>query len=221
MGQLQSIKRQPVSFGSSGRKLSANRLVKMATGDPKIFKKKIEDVEINTAVTVLLDLSGSMDDKYYIANPAAFALHNMLFGVRGVAVCSMEFSGKGYDPDVNVLVDFGKKPLSEHFNHYPFDGTPTAEALWAARAKLLQRPEPRKIVLVLTDGCPNNGYETAAATARLQQEGIEIAAIGMKCDAVRNYWENNRVIYSMQELPTAMFEVMEELLTRKPVRRTV
>lgn len=215
MGQLQSIKRQPVSFGSSGRKLSANRLVKMATGDPKIFKKKVEDVEINTAVTVLLDLSGSMDDKYYIANPAAFSLHNMLFGIRGVAVCSMEFSGKDYEPDVNILVDFGKKPLSEHFNHYPFDGTPTAEALWAARAKLLQRPEPRKIVLVLTDGCPNNGYETAAATARLQKDGIEIAAIGMKCDAVRQYWKNHQVIYSMQELPAAMFGVMEDLLTRK------
>jgi cobalamin biosynthesis protein CobT len=220
MGMLQSIKRQPKSFGSSGRKLATGKLVKMATGDPKIFKKKIETIDTNTAVTVFLDLSGSMDDKYQIANAAAFALHNTLFGLKGVSVCSCEFSGKEDDddcrPEVNVLADFGRKPLSENFNHYPFDGTPTDEAIWAGRAMLLQRPEPRKIMLILTDGCPNKQDLTAAATTRAMKDGIEIAAIGIMSNAVRNYWKNNRVIYNLQELPTAMFGVMEDLLTRQP-----
>lgn len=215
MGQLQSIKRQPESFGSSGRKLATGRLVKMATGDPKIFKKKIETVEINTAITVLLDLSGSMDDKYHIANPAAFALHNTLFGLRGVSVCSCEFSGKSNSqPEINILVDFGKKPTSECFNHYPFDGTPTHDAIWVGRAMLLQRPEPRKIMLILTDGCPCNGTATRTATARAMKEGIEITAIGILDNSVRNYWTNNKVINNIQELPAAMFGVMEELLTK-------
>ena len=215
MGQLQSIKRQPGSFGSSGRKLATSKLVKMATGDPKIFKKKIETVEINTAVTVMLDLSGSMDDKCDVANAAAFALHNTLFGLKGVSVCSLEFSGKSNQPEVNILVDFGKKPSSECFNHYPFDGTPTHMAIWAARALLLQRPEPRKIMLILTDGCPCNGTETHAATQRTMKEGIEIAAIGIMHSGVKNYWKNNRIINSIEELPAAMFGVMEELLTKR------
>ena len=42
MGMLQSIKRQPKSYGLSGKKLASGRLVRMATGDPRIFKKKIE-----------------------------------------------------------------------------------------------------------------------------------------------------------------------------------
>jgi cobalamin biosynthesis protein CobT len=87
MGMLQSIKMQPTSYGLSGRKLAAGRLVRMATGDPRIFRKKVETVEVNTAVMVLLDLSGSMCSRYRVANAAAFALHTTLFGLKGVAVC--------------------------------------------------------------------------------------------------------------------------------------
>ena len=215
MGMLQSIKMQPTSYGLSGRKLASGRLVRMATGDPRIFRKKIETVEVNTAVMVLLDLSGSMTSRYRIANAAAFALHTTLFGLKGVAVCSAEFSGKDKAPEINMLVDFGRKPLSEHFNHYPFDGTPTHNAIWAGRAMLLQRPEPRKILLILTDGCPDNGNETRAATRRALKDGIEIAAIGIMDGSVRHYWDNHKVITSIQDLPSAMFGVMEGLLTKR------
>ena len=136
MGMLQAIKMRPNSYGLSGRKLAPGRLVKLATGDPRIFKKKIETVDANTAVVVLLDLSGSMSSKYEVANAAAFALHNTLFGLKGVAACTLEFSGKNKEPEVNVLVGFGAKPLSEHFNHYPFDGTPTDCLLYTS-------PSPR------------------------------------------------------------------------------
>jgi cobaltochelatase CobT len=212
MGMLQSIKMQPKSFGLSGRKLASGRLVRMATGDPRIFKKKTETKEVNTAVVVLLDLSGSMNGRYEVANAAAFSLHTTLFGLKGVAICSMEFSGKDKEPDVNVLVDFGKKPKSDNFNHHPFDGTPTDTAIWAGRVMLLQRPEPRKIMLILTDGCPDDSSETKAATKRTMKDGIEIAAIGIMANSVKNYWDNHKIIETIQELPAAMFGIMEGLL---------
>jgi len=214
MGLLQSIKLQPKSYGLSGRKLATGRLVKLATGDPRIFMKKIEKVEVNTAVTVLLDLSGSMSGSYEVANAAAYTLHLTLFGLKGVAVCSLEFSGKDNQPEVNILVDFGLKPKSENFNHYPFDGTPTNTAIWAARALLLQRPEPRKIMLILTDGSPDKGNKTREATKRTMKDGIEIAAIGIMASSVRHYWDNHKIIESIQELPPAMFGIMEGLLIK-------
>jgi cobalamin biosynthesis protein CobT len=213
LGMMQSIKRKPESYGLSGRKLASGRLVKLAAGDPRIFKKKIEKVEVNTAVVVLLDLSGSMGGKYEVANAAAFALHNTLFGLKGVSICSAEFSGKTKEPDVNILVDFGRKPLSENFHHYPFDGTPTDTAIWAGRSLLLQRPEPRKILLVITDGRPSKSSETKSATQRTMRDGIEIAAIGIMEKCVQRYWDNHTVINTIQELPAAIFGVMEELLT--------
>lgn len=214
LGMLQSIKMQPKSFGLSGRKLANGRLVRMATGDPRIFRKKTETIEVNTAIVVLLDLSGSMNGRYEVANAAAFALHTTLFGLKGVAVCSMEFSGKDKEPDVNVLVDFGKKPKSENFNHHPFDGTPTDTAIWAGRVMLLQRSEPRKIILILTDGCPDDSSETKAATKRTMKDGIEIAAIGIMAGSVKNYWDNHKIIETIQELPAAMFGIMEGLLIK-------
>lgn len=214
MGMLQSIKMQPKSYGHSGRKLANGRLVRMATGDPRIFRKKTETKEVNTAVAVLLDLSGSMNGRYEVANAAAFALHTTLFGLKGVSICSMEFSGKDKEPDVNVLVDFGKKPKSDNFNHHPFDGTPTDTAIWAGRVMLLQRPEPRKIMLILTDGCPDDSNETKAATKRTMRDGIEIAAIGIMANSVKNYWDNHKIIETIQELPAAMFGIMEGLLIR-------
>lgn len=214
MGMLQSIKMQPKAYGLSGRKLAPGRLVKLATGDPRIFRKKTEVKLVNTAIAVLLDLSGSMHSRYRIANAAAFALHTTLYGLKGVAVCSLEFSGKDRAPEVNMLVDFGKKPQSDNFNHHPFDGTPTHKAIWAGRVMLLQRPEPRKIMLILTDGCPDNDQETRGATRRTMDDGIEIAALGIMDKSVRRYWDNHQIIESIQELPAAMFGIMEGLLTK-------
>ncbi len=212
LGMLQAVKRKPLSYGLSGKKLVSSRLSRIAIGDPRIFSKKIDKVGVNTAVMVLLDLSGSMHDKYVVSNAAAFALHTTLFGIHGVAVCSMEFSGKKHQPDVNVLVEFDRKPQSGNFNHFPYDGTPTHSAIWAARVMLLQRPEPRKIMLILTDGCPDKGADTSAATKRAMKDGIEMAAIGIMDNRVQHYWTNHKIINAIEELPAAMFGIMEGLL---------
>ena len=209
-GLLQARKREPVIHGSSGKKIATNRLVKMATkGDPKIFKKKQEVQAINTAVVVLLDGSGSMHNFIDIAPPAAFALHHTLYGIGGVNVCSIEFQ----DDKTNVLADFKQKPDPKEFAYYPEGGTPTHQGLWAARAKLMQRPETRKIVLIVTDGDPNCKQSTIGATKRLEKEGIEIAAIGIgDVDVTHKLWKNSRHIDDISGLPKAMFEVMENLL---------
>lgn len=227
MGLLQAMKRLPERFGVSGRKLAVDRLVRMATGDPRIFRKRIESIAINTAVVVLLDRSGSMNmggtlTRMEVARNAAFSLHHALSGIAGVAVHSVAFDMDDYEqeePPIKVLCNWGEKPRPEHFGVIPMDFTPTPWALWYARVALLSRPEPRKIVLLVTDGLPEgwDGIEadTRAATARLYRDGIEIAAIGIETDSVQDYWKNNRVIQGLDELPQAMFAVMTDLLTRK------
>lgn len=91
----------------------------------------------------------------------------------------------------------------------------THVAIWAARVMLLQRREPRKIMLILTDGCPDSGPDTKSATKRAMKDGIEIAAIGIMDGNVRNFWDNHKIIESVQELPAAMFGIMEGLLVKK------
>lgn len=225
MGMLQSVKRQPERYGTTGRKLAVNRLVNMATGDPRIFKKRVETVSINTAVVIMLDASGSMasNNRMEVARDSAFALHHTLKGIGGVSVLSAAFdldTDWEATPPIQLLCTWGEKPVPENFSIWPGDYTPTPWALWYARAQLMQRPEPRKICLLVTDGEPYgwDGIEadTVAATKRLEKDGIEIAAIGIELPDVATYWTNNRVVNSIEELPQAMFGVMHDLLTRKP-----
>ena len=224
MGMLQSVKRQPERYGTTGHKLAVNRLVNMATGDPRIFKKRVETVSINTAVVIMLDASGSMasNNRMDVARDSAFALHHTLKGIGGVCAFSAAFDlDMGVDvPPIQILCTWGEKPVPENFSIRPGDYTPTPWALWYARAQLLQRPEPRKICLLVTDGEPYgwDGIEadTVAATKRLEKDGIEIAAIGIELPDVATYWTINRVVHSIDDLPQAMFGLMNALLTRKP-----
>ena len=133
-------------------------------------------------------------------------------------MASAEFSSRHAGrPEVNLLTDFGEKPKSEAFNLGPDGGTPTHSALWYARAALLQRPETRKIILVVTDGLPADPDQTLAATRRCLREGIEVGAIGIETDAVKRFWNNHRVLTRLPDLPREMFAMMEEMLLRRPL----
>ena len=218
VGLLESVKRKPNTFGLNGKKIAPSQLVKLAFGDPRIFKKKTEVYSPNTAVVILCDYSGSMQgDREKVSIPACFALHHTLYGMRDVACCSMGFTGDGR-ADVHMLVDFGVKPKSGSFNHPCPGGTPMAEALWAARAKLLARPEPRKILLVLTDGQPDDHSPTVSAVKSVIKSSIDLAAIGIQSNAVEDYFPNHRVIQNLAELPKEMFSLMDEMLVKRSER---
>jgi cobalamin biosynthesis protein CobT len=216
---MQGYKNEPVSYGSSGRKIDSKRLVSMGLGDARIFKRKTEQKALNTAVMILLDTSGSMAQnvdkrrtRQQIANSAAYALHYALQGMSGVSAASVSFAHRRSEcPALLQVCDFNRKPDSRSFNLDSHGGTPIDKALWYARAALLQRPEPRKIVLLITDGHPSSASRCEAATWRCYKDGIEIAALGIDTHAVMQYWRNSRVISDVGTLPHAMFAVMENL----------
>jgi Sec-independent protein translocase protein TatA len=216
---MQGYKNEPVSHGSSGRKIDSKRLVRMGLGDARIFKRKTEQKALNTAVMILLDTSGSMAQnvdkrrtRQQIANSAAYALHYALQGMSGVSAASVSFAHRRSEcPALLQVCDFNRKPDSRSFNLDSHGGTPIDKALWYARAALLQRPEPRKIVLLITDGHPSSASRCEAATWRCYKDGIEIAALGIDTNAVMQYWRNSRVISDVGTLPQAMFAAMENL----------
>lgn len=209
IGLLESVKRKPIAYGMTGKKIATSQLVKMAFGDPKLFKKKVDTFATNTAVVIMCDYSGSMcGEREEVSRPAAFALHNTLYGLRDVVVSTMGFNER----EIHDIVDFEKKPKSGCFNHGSTGGTPMDLALWAARSRLLARPEKRKILLLLTDG---EGGNTKKATESCVNNGIEIAAIGIMHHGVKNHWPNHKIIDRIEDLPAAMFSVMATLLESK------
>jgi len=60
--------------------------------------------------------------------------------------------------------------------------------------------------------CPDHPVGTIQATQRILRDKIEIAAIGIRTDEVKKFWERHRVIHQVKDLPKAMFEIMEGML---------
>jgi cobaltochelatase CobT len=89
--------------------------------------------------------------------------------------------------------------------------TPMAEAIWYAAASLCRCREPRKVVMVLTDGQPDDRLSTLDILTRCQRSGIETVGIGLGID-VSHLYPKSLVINDLGELRTQLFALAKDLL---------
>jgi Mg-chelatase subunit ChlD len=147
-----------------------------------------------------------------VARAACYATSLALQPVPGVAVAAAAFPGEG-DQDVIVMGRFAQR-IDRHAGRFAAleagGGTPMAEAmLWGAGELLAQR-NPRRILLVATDGA----YDEALGrlmVARLEQARIEVLGIGIDCD-VSQLFARSREISAIADLPQAMFGLLLEAM---------
>lgn len=201
-----------------GKRLAMNRLIRLETRNARIFSKRIEGQEINTAVKVLLDRSVSMRERIHLAGDAAFAMHAALSQLHGVssAVAAFPATVQGDSAGVQVLARFGEKlqTCASRFTGMSAEGTtPMAEAMLWSGYELLSRDEDRKILFVVCDGQPNSEESTKKVIQMLEEEGVEIMALGIQHDC-SGLIQNSRVIHSIQEMPAAVFSMVQRQLFR-------
>ena len=158
-----------------GRLLDPRHLHRVAVGDDRMFQRRDHRVAPNTAIHLVLDLSGSMSDPAsngkilaQIALASTLALALALEPMRGVSVAASAFPGlKGTREAVVRILSHGDRVADRAgaFVMGPRGCTPMTGALWYAAADLMGRQEDRKIILVLTDGQPDDP-QTAAEMIR-------------------------------------------------------
>jgi hypothetical protein len=212
-GLLQAVRLQhsyPKHVGHRIAREAVHRIA-CATPDTRVFASRRLRQDENTAVVILGDRSGSMGvDKMKVALQAAFVTAEALELLPGVA------SAVGFFPwgrQVALLKNFCEKPKASRFAIGASGGTPMAEALLWAGMKLSHRKEPRKIVVVMTDGQPDNEQPVRRALERLSACGIETYGIGIQ-DRYILQWlpEGARVIDRIEELSKALVAVLKEAL---------
>jgi len=157
-------------------------LYKLLKGDGKIYKQRVMGKKVNTAITILNDVSGSMDgSKIRMLQPTLLVITDTLFSLKipfeiltftttsfppgkGFSVSHEE--GKIYnrfEPLYHVIIkDFNQNHLTTR-KYIPLiqsqkNNIDSESILWASR-RLAERREPRKILFVLSDGQPA-GYVT-------------------------------------------------------------
>ncbi|MDY0146532.1 MAG: VWA domain-containing protein [Halothiobacillus sp.] len=195
---------------STGRKLSARKLSQVATGQSRVFDKRIDGEGIDTAVLFLIDRSGSMCHQIDIAAQAALAAALAVESNQG---CSVQVTAFPYDCSDSVMeiTKFGQK-VADSSNIYRVlgvdGGTPLAPAMIYGLQEMAIRQEQRKIIIAITDGAPECRISCEKAYELGKQMGVEFIGIGINTD-VDWLFENSRGISSVDELPKCMFEVLK------------
>ena len=178
-----------------------------------MFRKEEERPGLNTAVHILLDVSGSMSGvAINLARQACYAVAKALHGTKGINPAVTSFPAKTPADSVCPLMEHGAK-LPPYMNIGAFGGTPLAPALWWVMQTMLPLKESRKLILILTDGDPDAIAPTVKALEAASRAGFEVYAIGIKSTAIaRLLPQTSRCITTLAELAPAMFTLLQKAL---------
>lgn len=207
-----------------GRAVNSKRLHRLVLGDSRVFVHRTRRVAPNTAIHLLVDASSSMSEEIGrrdstrttrcdIALRSAFALALALEGIRGVSLAVTSFPS--YRAGASVVLQHGERvrPNAGRFAQAANGGTPMAPAMWYAASVLMSRREPRKVMMVLTDGMPDNEQSTRDIVTRCGVAGIEVIGIGIELPGVTALFPMAVVINQVKDLRDALFDIARRTLT--------
>ena len=195
--------------GMSEGELDMGALHKIAHNNPNIFSQRIAQSKPDLAITLLVDLSGSMDgQKSRDAKAVAIALTEALKGIKGVHVSVIghtaqhdasdyqrQFSRNGFSAE--LLQEGSRVMISEfltpdHDNPYALTAIDAHSSNYdgyaieyAAKRQLKYHPEAKqRMVVVLSDGRPCNGniHVRASVENARRKLGTQVYGIGV-CNA--------------------------------------
>lgn len=223
-GLVQASQKSTTRTRRSGRKLDANRLHRVANGDSRVFKQRAKRQRPNAAVHVLVDMSGSMQIPVNrgdssspavedVARKASLALALALEAIPGVNPAVTYFKGTAAKP-VYSIVRHGQKvqPNVGRFFSGCKGTTPMAEGIWHAAYELIKTREERKLIIVITDGAPDNRAATASIIDLCENSDFEVFGIGIGKTPVDQLFSRNTSIERPEDLQRTLFKLMERTL---------
>lgn len=221
-GLFQSSKLKRDNPQLTGTRIDRRTVHRLAAGTPdaRIFQQRREKVSDNTALILLIDRSGSMREEQMItATSSAYSISKAVESMSDVT-CSVGAFPAYEDTGVVSLKKFGEKPQIPKFSIGSDGYTPLDGALRWAGQQIWSRQETRKIVLVLTDGAPDDWEKAVAMANLLKNNGIECYGIGIGEGTgkfVRGLFgeQSSKEIESVEQLAVAMSETLVSAMTKK------
>ena len=235
---IQIRAKSQTQFGVKKGKLDQSRLSRICFNAPgfseRIFKNKIDNKTLDAAITVLVDMSGSMGgDKVLNALASTLLVNevcstlNIPLEILGFTDASAGFSEpkplmfvyKGFN-DLRVNDDSLKEyfALSSGF----MVGNPDGENILWAYDRLNKRKEKKKLLIVMSDGCPaasksSSGLEqfTEKVIKEIEaSKSVDIYGLGLCSDAVTYYYKANSVVREPNEIPSKLIELIERKILK-------
>ena len=208
-GFLQAQTQMRRSIGRTGT-LHTSSLFRLQVGNARVFQKESIHQGLNTAVHILLDVSGSMAGApINLANQACFAVATALSHIRGVNPAVTAFPAVSEATSVFPVMRHGQ-PLPDMFDIQASGGTPLAGALWWILQTMLPLKEQRKMILVITDGMPDNPQAANNAIGVAQNLGVEVYGLGIRDEHITHLLPHtSRVVNDLPDLVPAMFVMLQ------------
>ena len=225
---LQTRSRDRYEYGLKRGKLHTGSLHRVLHGDvpsaERLFRQRKVNDTLDTAVCLLIDCSGSMSgSKFEMACAGAGAVGEALKPLN-VAFTTLGFTNtlEKEEPIVWVFNDFGERvaqaDLVKRFNR-------ASGCLWQnsdgdgiayATHMLQHRKEPRKVLIVLSDGSPSGrdwAGDVEAYTKRTveyaEKAGIDVYGIGIKDTNVTRFYTKNVVVEDLNQLSPTILKVLD------------
>lgn len=219
--------------GQKRGKIAANRVWRVGLppidgGDwnAAIFKRREAHSDIlNTAVSILVDWSGSMAGSKCRAAAQASQLINEAFGkVLRVPLRIVAFSSTGPYPVLGVMKEWNEsvsmEDMAERFQNFlgRMAGNNDADALMWMWHDIVARKEKRKVIIVLSDGSPADGfgdpyYALEKVTKEIIDDGrVDLYGLGIMDTNVQHFYPKWKVVNSPREIEPALVELMGKAL---------
>ena len=213
-GFLQAQTQRRCSIGRKGT-LHVNSLHRLQVGNARVFQKESVQLGLNTAVHILLDVSGSMAGApINLANRACFAVATALSHIRGVNPAVTAFPATTVTNSVFPIMRHGQA-MPDMFDIRASGGTPLVGALWWVLQTMLPLKEQRKMLLVITDGMPDNPLAANNAIGVAQQLGFEVYGLGIRDEHITHLLpHSSRVVNDLSDLVPAMFAMLQAALLK-------
>jgi len=218
-------------------RLDTRNLVSAYNGYDRVFRRRGEAPEMDTAVQIFVDASGSMNG--HLMSMAC---------LTSIMVCNT-LDRIGCEPEVITfnslefvklweLFDWSGSTFSRSFAqwviaHKAFDqpmrlaknalglmygtcngGTPTGDAIYVARDRLFDRKTSRKVMIIVTDGYAYQDKILQKAITSTTKRGVEVVGVGIGGDYIGKYCNRSIAVYDPKDLASTVMDDFARLLLR-------
>ena len=210
----QKTKRQD---GLLAGKLNGRSLARVGAGNLHVYSRKQTFDTPSLTVGLLLDVSGSMNNRMSVVWATASVFAEALIRKQGVNFMALTYTGSWDDVQTTRICDrsMGKLCIG---NVIAGGGTPSGPAIGTIKCLMDRMPERQKVIIHFTDGDPDDSAQVIEAVKNCRKDGYAVWAIvpaGYENHAKTQYGDGNwEKIDSFSELPHKVGQLVSKLVSK-------
>ena len=214
------LKRTTDYRGLMSGRVSGRRLSRVAYGDQRVFQRRERPDEVDLAICLLMDMSGSerqrkpLIEQIVCAITDAFQKEKVEFIALGYTAMQNRQNGYAIGQTIKIARLFDHETGKVNFGVDYWGDTPSYEGLAAGIAQLLRlSPNKRKVLIHFTDGSPDTGTNIPQLLEDSRKRGIiDIhIALGNVSGNFQNLYQHGDNVYEVKNI-SELPEIIEKQL---------